>query len=318
MKQSITQTTIDAAKSKSKAYEIRDTKVSGFLVRVQPSGRKTYYCEYRRGAREKIGPYQSLSTKQARMQAQDIIARYLRGEDPAKKRKEKRAGISYQEFLDTMYLPWVDANLRSAYEYRRVLNVNCKSFRKTCLKDIDANIVQKWRMKLLASGKTPYTVNRIYTNFRASLSKAEEWGFIEHHPLRKMKPLKTPENTRVRYLLEDEENRLRNTLAQRETKKREERRSANAWRIKRGYPTYIDPDQLAFMDHLKPMILLSMNTGLRRGEIFQLRWSNVNFETKQITVVGEAAKNGKIRHVPLNSESYFRFHTFSYFFRSYA
>jgi len=304
MKQSITQTTIDAAKPKAKAYEIRDTKVSGFLVRVQPSGCKTYYCEYRRGAREKIGPYQSLSTKQARMQAQDIIARYLRGEDPAKIRKEKRAGINYQDFLETMYFPWVDANLKSAYEYRRVLNVNCKAFRNTRLKDIDANTVQKWRMKLLASGKTPNTVNRIYTNFRASLSKAEEWEFIEIHPLRKMKPLKTPENTRVRYLLEDEEKRLRETLISREKRKRTQRKSANVWRSERGYPLYEDPDHLTFMDHLKPMILLSMNTGLRKGEIFKLKWSNINFETKQLTVVGQAAKSGKIRHIPLNSEAY--------------
>ena len=178
MRQSITQTAIDAAMPKSKAYEIRDTKVTGFLVRVQPSGRKTYYCEYRRGGREKIGPYQSLSTKQARKQAQKIIASYSSGEDPADKRKEERASISYEEFLETMYFPWVDANLKSFYEYRRVINVNCKEFKNTRLKDIEVNNVQKWRMKLLASGKKPYTVNRIYTNFRASLSKAVEWGFI--------------------------------------------------------------------------------------------------------------------------------------------
>jgi len=303
MKQSITQTTIDAAKPKAKAYEIRDTKVSGFLVRVQPSGCKTYYCEYRRGAREKIGPYQSLSTKQARMQAQDIIARYLRGEDPAKIRKEKRAGISYQDFLETMYFPWVDANLKSAYEYRRVLNVNCKAFRNTRLKDIEANTVQKWRMKLLASGKTPNTVNRIYTNFRASLSKAEEWEFIEIHPLRKMKPLKTPENTRVRYLLEDEEKRLRETLISREKRKRTQRKSANVWRGERGYPLYEDPDHLTFMDHLKPMILLSINTGMRRGEVFKLTWQNVNFDTRQLTVIGQTAKSGKTRYIPLNTEA---------------
>lgn len=304
MKQAITQTAIDAAKPKSKAYEIRDTKISGFLVRVQPSGRKTYYCEYRRGAREKIGLYHSVSTKQARMRAQEIIAGFIRGEDPAMKRKEERARISYQEFLERMYFPWVDANLRSSYEYRRVLNVNCQAFKNTHLKDIDVNTVQKWRMKLLAAGKTPNTVNRIYTNFRASLSKAEQWGIIEVHPLRKMKPLKVPENTRVRYLSPDEESRLRNTLERREEGKRTERKSANAWRTTRGYPTYPDPKNLAFMDHLKPMILLSMNTGMRRGEVFKLKWSKVDFETKIVTVAGGTAKSGKIRHIPLNSEAF--------------
>ena len=301
MKRKITQTTIESAKPKSKAYEIRDTNISGFLVRIQPSGRKTYYCEYKRGSRVKIGLYQTLSTHEARGQAQQILAKYFQGEDPAQKRKEERASISYAEFLESYYYPWVDANLRSAYEYRRVLNVNCKTFTNTPLKDFDIRMVEKWRLKLLASGKTPNTVNRIYTNFRASLSKAEEWGLIDEHPLRKMKSIKTSQNSIVRYLSTDEEKRLRVAMDEREQSKRSERKSANEWREKRGYS--ILPDNNDFMDHLKPMILLSLNTGMRRGEVFKLTWRNVNFDTRQLTVSGQTAKSGKTRYIPLNKEA---------------
>jgi len=252
MKRAITQTTIEAAKPQAKAYEIRDTKVSGFLIRVQPSGKE-------------------------------------------------RASISYAEFLESYYYPWVDANLRSAYEYRRVLNVNCKAFTNTQLKEFDIRMVEKWRLKLLASGKTPNTVNRIYTNFRASLSKAEEWGLIEEHPLRKMKPIKTAQKSIVRYLSTDEEKRLRIALDKREERKRSERNSANNWRKQRGYSVLPDSDE--FMDHLKPMILLSMNTGMRRGEVFKLTWQNVNFDTRQLTVTGQTTKSGKTRYIPLNKEA---------------
>lgn len=304
MKRTLTQAAIEAAKPKTKAYEIRDTRASGFLIRVQPSGRKTYYCEYKRGGRVKIGLYQDLSTKQARDAAQKIIAKYRLGEDPAQKKKEERAAISYREFLEKYYFPWVDANLRSAYEYKRVINTNCKAFNAIAIIDFDIRMVEKWRLKLLSKGRSPNTVNRIYTNFRASLSKAEEWGFIDVHPLRKMKPLKMAENTRVRYLHPEEEKRLRLALDEREERKRQERNSANAWRIERGYPTYPDPTELAFMDHIKPMVLLSMNTGMRQGEVFKLTWSNVNFETKHLTVTGQTAKSGKVRHIPLNSEAF--------------
>jgi len=195
----------------------------------------------------------------------------------------------------------VDANLRSAYEYRRVLNVNCKAFINTELKDFDIRMVEKWRLKLLASGKTPNTVNRIYTNFRASLSKAEEWGLIDEHPLRKMKPIKTAQKSIVRYLSKDEEKRLRAALNTREERKRTERQSANEWRENRGYPALHEPH--GFQDHLKPMILLSINTGMRRGEIFKLTWQNVNLDTCQLTVTGQTAKSGKTRYIPLNKEA---------------
>lgn len=304
MKRKLTQTAIEAASPKTKAYEIRDTNTSGFLVRIQPSGRKTYYCEYKRGGRVKIGTFQSLSTKQARGAAQNILAKYHLGEDPSQKKKEERATITYRDFLEKYYFPWVDANLRSAYEYKRVINTSCKAFNSTPLNDFDIRMVEKWRLKLLSKGRSPNTVNRIYTNFRASLSKAEEWGFIEEHPLRKMKPLKMAENTRVRYLNPEEEKRLRLTLDERETRKRQERDSANAWRIERGYPNYPDSSELAFMDHIKPMVLLSMNTGMRQGEVFKLTWSNVNFAAKHLTVTGQTAKSGKVRHIPLNTEAF--------------
>ena len=46
------------------------------------------------------------------------------------------------------------------------------------------------------------------------------------------------------------------------------------------------------------MIVLGMNTGLRKGELFNLRWSDLDFETKQITV--RKAKGRRFRSVPMN------------------
>ena len=49
------------------------------------------------------------------------------------------------------------------------------------------------------------------------------------------------------------------------------------------------------------MIRFALNTGLRTGEIFTLRWSHVDFEKNVLTIF--TPKTQKTRVVPMNSET---------------
>lgn len=51
--------------------------------------------------------------------------------------------------------------------------------------------------------------------------------------------------------------------------------------------------------YLKPIIILALNTGMRRGEIFNLRWNDVDF-TKHYIFIKET-KSGYSRKIPMNS-----------------
>jgi integrase len=53
--------------------------------------------------------------------------------------------------------------------------------------------------------------------------------------------------------------------------------------------------------YLQDIIMFALNTGLRIGEIFILRWFNVDWEKTVLNVF--APKTGKIREVPMNSEN---------------
>src|SRR6185437_13320893 len=58
----------------SKPFEVRDTRVKGFLLRVQPSGIMTYYAEYGRGKRISLGRSNLIAVERARERARDILA----------------------------------------------------------------------------------------------------------------------------------------------------------------------------------------------------------------------------------------------------
>lgn len=56
--------------------------------------------------------------------------------------------------------------------------------------------------------------------------------------------------------------------------------------------------------HLSPyvywIVFTALQTGMRKGELLTLKWENVDFANRTITVVAEIAKNGKARKVPMN------------------
>jgi len=84
---------------------------------------------------------------------------------------------------------------------------------------------------------------------------------------------------------------------------REGRASGNAWRKRRGYGP-LPARSGAFADYLRPIVLIALNTGLRRGELLALRWADINLERRTLTVRGSGAKSAQTRHVPLNVEAH--------------
>src|SRR4051812_17901669 len=92
MQNRITNRTAETANPKEKPYEIRDADIKGFLLRVQPSGIKTYYYSFRApdGKKQRIwiGKHGSITCAQARDAAEIHAGKVALGENVQAEKKQ--------------------------------------------------------------------------------------------------------------------------------------------------------------------------------------------------------------------------------------
>lgn len=295
----ITNSLLKALKPGDKPIEVRDTQLKGMILRIQPSGVMSYYVEYDRGKRMQIGRADALAPAQARAAAKDVLADAYRGKDPMAARRQERTH-TLSSFVSDVYAPWAQANIRTSKKTVARLLRNFPDLQQKKLGDINPWLVEKWRTDRLKSGTKRSTVNRDLDDLKSSLAKAVEWGLLDRHPITSVKRVRIDTNQAPRYLKPDETARLLAALDRRDERLSAERDHANQWRQERGYALHPTLRDSAFADHLKPMVLLSLNTGLRRGELFSLEWSDVHLDGGYLTVGGSRAKSLRTRHIPLN------------------
>lgn len=292
-----------AQENPTKVREFRDSALRGFVVRQQPSGFISFYAitfkgSARRGNRRqhkiRIGEHPAIAPTEARKAAEELIAQSRLERLPIERERERWL---LDSFLKEHYLPWMDQHLKEPEGQRGQLR-RFQKWGNLYLDEIDRLLVENWRNKRLAQGTSPGTVNRNVVVIRAVLTKAVEWRFLKHHPLYGLKPLKVDRGVQPRMLTDEERGRLFAGLRERDVDLAEDRDSANRWRVERGYPEF--PRLPFYGDHLTPITLTAYHTGMRRGEIFSLRWTDIDFQAAVIIVRADNAKTSQTRKIPMN------------------
>lgn len=308
MKAKLSPRTVDGAKPAAAPYEVHDTDLKGLLLRVQPSGAKSYVVTWGRGKRKTLGRHPVMTVAGARRAALAALSEAAQHGAPLAVIESNKPPadkpLTFGEYLTQHYEPWALAHQKQGQATIDGIRATYESFDGKLLTDICALDIERVKSKRLKAGRKVATVNRDLDRIRGALSRAVDWGMLEAHPMRTVKRAKGDDNTRVRYLGKDEERRLRKALGERETARRASRERHNAWHDARGTAGHPQWPDDGFTDHLMPLVLVAMNTGLRRGELFGLEWGSVNLSSKLLTVAAGTAKSRRARHVPLSSEAH--------------
>ena len=308
MRTNLTKRLVATAEPRDRPYELRDLAMKGLILRVQPSGYKAWIVEWARGKRRTLGFAGHLSLDEARAQTLQTMAEALHKKLPSIAQKSDSAGPTLRAFLDERYEPWALEELRGGAGYVARISVNFPAWLDQPLASISIPAAEAWWRERVHGGvgQSPVsraTASRDLTCLRSALSRAVEWQVLDANPLEGLRKKSVEARKVVRYLNDGEERSLRSALQHRDEFMIAARESANRWREERDQPTYPTIPKDGYGDHLTPIVLLAMNTGLRRNELLSLHWSDIDLVGKMLTVREATAKSGKQRHVPLNAEA---------------
>ena len=273
---SISNRTVEALKV-DKDTVFWDRELSGFGVRVYPSGGKVFIVQVRgpSGAkRVTVGRHGVLHAGQARKRGALIIARLKAGETltPELSASMRSGGPTIAELAKRYLEDHVEIRNRPATNAMVRIVVNrhiIPTLGKFPVLAVERAHVIKLHHRLC---ETPFMANAVISRLSLMYRLAEGWGLVPEgfNPCRQI--VKYPEPARERFLTHEEFKRLARALDEVET-------------LGGASPSAV------------AALRLLMLTGCRRNEILTLRWEDVALDRRELTL--RDAKTGP-RVVPLS------------------
>jgi integrase len=230
--------------------------------------RGIWYVGYRvNGQRFRISTG-SRSRKLAQIKFEDIKVRLFKGELGAAPVSKRGASVAefFRRFIDYAHANYAGQHLQS--DLSRIKNIQEFLARKgvKMLSGITPGLIEEF-MTVVLDGRSPKTRKNYLTLLKTILNYAVKWDVLEKNPLAQVRPPKIVK--------------------------------------KFHFYSRIEVARLiqAAQEPIKTAIILLVNTGLRRAELFNLRWRDVDLEAGKLLVwpyEGFTPKGKRPRSVPLN------------------
>lgn len=174
----------------------------------------------------------------------------------------KRKKVKFEDFARDYMELHAKPNNKAWRSVLYHMNILKRFFAGKYLSEITTQMVVEFKAKRLKE-VSPATFNRGLSSLKSMFNRAIEWGKATENPAARVK--KVPENNRrVRYL---EKNEIKRLL-------------------------------LNCPDHLKPIVVVALHTGMRRGEIFNLKWRDIDARNEIIHLLH--TKNNEKREISMD------------------
>ena len=172
--------------------------------------------------------------------------------------------IRFSEFAEGYIEDYAKVNKRSWKDDQYCIEKLNNFFGLSYLNDICAHDIERLKTTLLKDGLSKSRVNRYLALLKKMFNLAIDWDYLRENPVRKVRLFSEKDNLQERILSEDEEKALLKECS----------------------------------EHLRPIVLTALHTGMRRGEILNLRWDQVDLRKRTVRV--EKTKSNKVRFIPIN------------------
>jgi len=233
-------------------------------IRKTKKGNSRYYADYRdrSGSRRQKLLKNATGWHEALEGLKNMVLKehYLEcGIDPQKQQ------IKLKEFVDMFIENYSKVNKRSWKDDQYRLQKLVGFFGNIYLHEVTPLDIEKFKLMKLTEGRAKATVNTYLKVLKRMYNIAIDWGYAKDNPARRVKLYSEKDSLKERILSKEEEDRLLE--------------AASA--------------------HLRPILVIALNTGMRRGEILNLKWNQIDFQKNEIRV--EKTKSEKPRTVDINS-----------------
>lgn len=174
---------------------------------------------------------------------------------------EKTEKVRFDTFADE-YLSIHSKHKKSYYTDEKIAELLKKYFGTKFLHEITTLDVERFKTARIKEVSAA-TVNRALAVLKSMFNRAIAWGRTKDNPCKAVKMFKE-NNQRLRFLEKEEIKTLISKCS----------------------------------DHLRPIVIVALNTGMRKSEILGLKWHHIDIERNIIHLLD--TKNGEKREVPMN------------------